>query len=193
MTATEFPCGANDSCTEKTQNRQMPDNNDDVQMNQSGDSRSEFALSPSSGYTDAIQQKPHPSPKKMWAGRTEGMTDATADDFNSSIRFDQIMYRQDICGSMAHAAMLGAQGIIPEADAEKIIGGLEGILADLEAGKLQFDPNAEDIHMFVETVLTERLGDVGKRLHTARSRNDQVALDTRMYLRDKADDTAGQS
>lgn len=119
------------------------------------------------------------------------MTDAVADDFNSSIRFDCKMYRQDIGGSIAHAAMLGAQGIIPKSDAERIIAGLEEILADLDAGRLRFDPAAEDIHMFVETVLTERLGDVGKRLHTARSRNDQVTLDTRMYLRDKADDTVG--
>ncbi len=164
---------------------------DDVQMEHSGVSGLDSALSSQSGYAAANPQKLHPSPKKMWAGRTAGVTDIVADDFNSSIRFDQKMYRQDIRGSMAHAAMLGAQGIIPETDAEKIIGGLEGILADLEAGRLQFDPNAEDIHMFVETVLTERLGDVGKRLHTARSRNDQVALDTRMYLRDKADDTTG--
>ena len=266
MTETEFPCGAYDSRTAKNENKQMPANNADVQMEHPGENSSDPALSSQSGYADATlqkihpsikkddvqmehsgvsgsdsalssqsgyaaanpqklhpsinkkdnvqmelsgvsgsnsvlsspsgyaaanPQKLHPSMKKMWAGRTAGVTDAVADDFNSSIRFDQKMYRQDIRGSMAHAAMLGAQGIIPETDAEKIIGGLEGILADLEAGRLQFDPNAEDIHMFVETVLTERLGDVGKRLHTARSRNDQVALDTRMYLRDKADDTTG--
>ena len=124
----------------------------------------------------------------MWEGRTAGKTDPAADDFNSSIRFDSKMYRQDILGSMAHAAMLGAQGIIPTADAEKLAEGLEGILNDLDAGKLEFDPAAEDIHMFVETVLTERIGDVGKKLHTARSRNDQVALDTRMYLRDESAD-----
>lgn len=122
---------------------------------------------------------------KLWAGRTAGDTDALADDFNSSIRFDSRMFRQDIRGSMAHAAMLGAQGIITPAEAEALIGGLDGILADLESGALAFDPAAEDIHMFVEQVLTARLGDVGKKLHTARSRNDQVALDLRMYLRDE--------
>ena len=124
---------------------------------------------------------------KMWAGRTAGNTDKIADDFNSSIHFDSRMYRQDITGSMAHAAMLGAKGIITEAEAEVLIGGLEGILADLEAGVLEIDMTAEDIHMFVEQVLTERLGDVGKKLHTARSRNDQVALDLRMYLREELD------
>jgi argininosuccinate lyase len=124
---------------------------------------------------------------KMWAGRSSGETNQLADDFNSSIRFDCRMYREDIRGSMAHAAMLGAQGIITPADAETLIGGLEGILRDLDAGALSFDPAAEDIHMFVEQVLTERLGEVGKKLHTARSRNDQVALDLRMYLRGEID------
>ncbi len=123
--------------------------------------------------------------EKMWAGRTAGKTDKTADDFNSSIRFDSRMYRQDIKGSMAHAAMLAKQGIITEADAEALIDGLSEILVDLDSGKLEIDPNSEDIHMFVEQVLTTRLGDVGKKLHTARSRNDQVALDIRMYLRDE--------
>ncbi len=125
---------------------------------------------------------------KMWAGRTDGITDAVADDFNSSIRFDSRMYRQDIRGSTAHAAMLAAQGIISAEDADLIITGLEGILADLDSGALQIDMSCEDIHMFVEQVLTERIGDTGKRLHTARSRNDQVALDLRMYLRDAADE-----
>ena len=123
--------------------------------------------------------------EKMWAGRTAGKTDKIADDFNSSIRFDCRMYRQDIKGSMAHAAMLAKQGIIAAKEAEELIDGLGGILADLDAGKLEFDPNSEDIHMFVEQILTARLGDVGKKLHTARSRNDQVALDIRMYLRDE--------
>ena len=127
---------------------------------------------------------------KMWAGRTAGKTDQIADDFNSSIRFDSRMYRQDITGSMAHAAMLGAKGIISQREAETLIDGLSGILADLEAGKLEIDMTAEDIHMFVEQVLTERLGDVGKKLHTARSRNDQVALDLRMYLRAEIDEIA---
>ena len=126
---------------------------------------------------------------KMWAGRTSGNTDKIADDFNSSIRFDCAMAKQDITGSMAHAAMLGARGIIGEDEAAQIIDGLQGILDDLERGALDFDLSCEDIHMFVEQVLTERLGDVGKKLHTARSRNDQVALDLRMYLRDEIAET----
>ena len=125
---------------------------------------------------------------KMWAGRTDGTTEKIADDFNSSIHFDSRMYRQDITGSMVHAAMLAKQGIITEADSETLIDGLEGILKDLDSGSLEFDWECEDIHMFVEQVLTQRLGDVGKKLHTARSRNDQVALDIRMYLRDEIDE-----
>jgi len=125
---------------------------------------------------------------KMWAGRTDGTTEKIADDFNSSIHFDSRMYRQDITGSVVHAAMLAKQGIISEADADTLIDGLEGILKDLDSGALEFDWECEDIHMFVEQVLTQRLGDVGKKLHTARSRNDQVALDTRMYLRDEIDE-----
>ncbi|MBQ3262328.1 MAG: argininosuccinate lyase [Oscillospiraceae bacterium] len=120
---------------------------------------------------------------KLWAGRTAGETNQIADDFNSSIRFDCRMYREDIKGSMAHAAMLGAKNIISKSDADAIIDGLQTILDDLESGALEIDPTAEDIHMFVEQVLTERIGETGKRLHTARSRNDQVALDLRMYLR----------
>ena len=122
---------------------------------------------------------------KMWAGRFTKETDERVNDFNSSISFDARMYRQDIEGSIAHAAMLGECGIIDRADSEKIIEGLKGILADIESGKLKFDPTAEDIHMFNEAELTARIGDAGKRLHTARSRNDQVALDIRMYLRDE--------
>ena len=128
---------------------------------------------------------------KMWAGRTAGNVDSIADDFNSSIRFDCRMYRQDITGSMAHAAMLGAKGIIAEQEAQQLIDGLQGILEDLDSGALEFDMSCEDIHMFVEQVLTQRLGDVGKKLHTARSRNDQVALDIRMYLRGEIDGIAG--
>lgn len=124
---------------------------------------------------------------KMWAGRTDGETSKLADDFNSSISFDSRMYREDIRGSMAHAAMLGASGIISDADAGILIAGLAGILDDLESGKLEIDLECEDIHMFVEQILTSRLGDVGKKLHTARSRNDQVALDLRMYLRGELD------
>ena len=125
---------------------------------------------------------------KMWAGVTDGKTEQIADDFNSSIHFDSRMYKQDITGSMAHAAMLAAQGIISAADADTLVAGLEGILNDLDSGALEFDMTCEDIHMFVEQVLTQRLGDVGKKLHTARSRNDQVALDIRMYLRDEIDE-----
>ena len=124
---------------------------------------------------------------KMWAGRTDGVTEKIADDFNSSISFDSRMYKQDITGSMVHAQMLAKQGIISEGDAESLVAGLEGILADIESGELPIDMECEDIHMFVEQVLTERIGDVGKRLHTARSRNDQVALDIRMYLREETD------
>ena len=125
---------------------------------------------------------------KMWAGVTDGKTEQIADDFNSSIHFDSRMYKQDITGSMAHAAMLAAKGIISASDADTLIAGLEGILNDLNSGALEFDMTCEDIHMFVEQVLTQRLGDVGKKLHTARSRNDQVALDIRMYLREEIDE-----
>ena len=124
---------------------------------------------------------------KMWAGRFSKELDKQADDFNSSLHFDCKMYKQDIKGSVAHAQMLAKQGIITSEDAETIIKGLNSVLSDIEAGKLAFD-EGEDIHMFVEAELTKRIGDIGKRLHTARSRNDQVALDIRMYLRDE---TAG--
>ena len=125
---------------------------------------------------------------KMWAGVTDGTTAKIADDFNSSIHFDCRMYRQDITGSMAHAAMLASKGIISQADADQLIAGLEQILTDIDSGALAIDMECEDIHMFVEQVLTQRLGDVGKKLHTARSRNDQVALDIRMYLRTEIDE-----
>ncbi len=125
---------------------------------------------------------------KMWAGRTDGKTEKIADDFNSSIRFDSRMYREDITGSMAHAAMLAYKGIITDSDADTLIAGLEEILSDIDSGALPIDMECEDIHMFVEQVLTQRLGDVGKKLHTARSRNDQVALDIRMYLRTQIDE-----
>jgi len=124
--------------------------------------------------------------QKLWAGRAGKETSQLADDFNSSIGVDQRMYRQDITGSMAHAAMLAAQGIISKADSDLLIDTLDGILKDIDSGALEINPAAEDIHMFVEQILTERIGDVGKRLHTARSRNDQVAVDLRMYLRDEA-------
>ncbi|MBQ6825004.1 MAG: argininosuccinate lyase [Clostridia bacterium] len=129
--------------------------------------------------------------EKMWAGRFQKELDREADDFNSSIHFDSRMFRQDIQGSVAHAAMLAKQGIISAAESEQIIEALGGILADLESGALEFDWAAEDIHMFVESVLTKRIGDVGKKLHTARSRNDQVALDIRLYLRDETKEIIG--
>ncbi|MBQ7133875.1 MAG: argininosuccinate lyase [Ruminococcus sp.] len=125
---------------------------------------------------------------KMWAGRTSGETSKIADDFNSSIRFDSRMYQQDIKGSIAHAMMLAKQNIITKEDAEILVEALGQILDDLNCGALEIDMEAEDIHMFVEQVLTQRVGDVGKKLHTARSRNDQVALDLRMYLRDECDE-----
>ena len=121
----------------------------------------------------------------MWAGRFTKQIDERVNDFNSSIKFDSRMYKSDIEGSIAHATMLGECGIIDKAESEKIIEGLKGILADIESGKLEFDPTAEDIHMFNESELTKRLGDTGKRLHTSRSRNDQVALDIRLHLRDE--------
>lgn len=119
----------------------------------------------------------------MWEGRFKKELSAAVNDFNSSISFDNRLYREDITGSMAHAAMLCRQGIISEKDCSEILGGLSDILDDIENGKLEFDMNAEDIHMFIEAELTDRIGDAGKRLHTARSRNDQVALDCRMYVR----------
>ncbi len=119
---------------------------------------------------------------KMWAGRFSKALDKEADDFNSSIHFDSRMYRQDITGSMVHAMMLSRQGIITKDEYADILNGLSGILKDIEDGTLPIDMEAEDIHMFVESELTKRIGDNGKKLHTARSRNDQVALDIRLYL-----------
>ena len=121
--------------------------------------------------------------EKLWAGRAAKHLDQIADDFNASIRFDQRLAVEDLTGSMAHAAMLGAKGINSPEDTETILAGLESILQDLQSGALQIDPKAEDIHSFNETELTRRIGDAGKRLHTARSRNDQVALDLRLWLR----------
>ena len=126
--------------------------------------------------------------EKMWAGRFVGALDKEADDFNSSISFDSKMYREDIRGSMAHATMLAAQNIISADDLDKIISGLTSILEDIDSGKLMFNLDCEDIHMFVEAELTSRIGDAGKRLHTARSRNDQVALDVRLYLRRRTEE-----
>ncbi len=126
--------------------------------------------------------------EKMWAGRFQKALDKEADDFNSSIHFDCKMYKQDIKGSIAHAEMLSKQGIISEEEKDILIKGLKSILGDIENGELQIDMNAEDIHMFVESELTKRVGDTGKKLHTARSRNDQVALDVRMFLRDEVEE-----
>ena len=125
---------------------------------------------------------------KLWTGVTDGVTSKIADEFNSSISFDQRLYKHDIQGSMAHAAMLAECNIILQYEADAIIDGLAGILADLESGKLQIDLTAEDIHMFVGQELTNRIGAAGKKLHTARSRNDQVALDERLYYRDEIKD-----
>ncbi len=125
---------------------------------------------------------------KLWGGRFQKNTDKKVDDFNSSIRFDKRIYAQDIKGSIAHAKMLGKQGIIDAQDSEKIVKGLLDVLADIENGKVEFLIDAEDIHMNVEKLLTDKIGDAGKRLHTGRSRNDQVALDIRMYLMDEIDE-----
>ena len=124
---------------------------------------------------------------KLWSGRFEKNTDQLVDRLNASISYDQRMYEEDITGSMAHAAMLGAQGIIPQSEADRIVQALGEILEDCRAGKITFSEENEDIHMNVEVLLTERIGDAGKRLHTARSRNDQVAVDLKMYLRTEID------
>lgn len=128
---------------------------------------------------------------KMWQGRFSKELDEKVNDFNSSISFDSRMYKEDISGSIIHVTMLGKKGIISEEDSRLIAKELSAIYEEIESGKLAFDPTAEDIHMFIESVLTERLGEVGKRLHTARSRNDQVALDLRMYLRGQIDVIVG--
>lgn len=125
---------------------------------------------------------------KLWKGRFTKTANSSANEFNASIQFDQKMYKEDIKGSCAHAKMLAKQGIIGKLDADKIISTLNEIREDIEAGKIEFTIEQEDIHMNIETILTERIGDAGKKLHTARSRNDQVAVDVRMYLRNEIDD-----
>ena len=120
---------------------------------------------------------------KLWAGRFQKETDTLVNDFNSSINFDARLYKEDIAGSIAHATMLGRQGIIEEHEAEKIIQGLQAILDDIEGDRVEFSLENEDIHMNIESMLTERIGVTGKRLHTARSRNDQVAVDFRLYVK----------
>lgn len=129
---------------------------------------------------------------KLWGGRFRKETDTLVNDFNSSIQFDSRLYREDIEGSLAHAAMLADCGIISREDQEKITQGLQGILADIEAGTVSFSTDNEDIHMNVEALLTQRIGPAGKRLHTARSRNDQVAVDLRLYLRREIDEITSQ-
>ena len=129
---------------------------------------------------------------KLWGGRFRKETDSLVNDFNSSIQFDCRLYREDIQGSMAHAAMLADCGVISRGDADEIIRGLTDILADIEAGKVEFTADNEDIHMNVEALLTARIGEAGKRLHTARSRNDQVAVDLRLYLRREIEEIKGQ-
>ena len=120
---------------------------------------------------------------KLWKGRFSKAATSSADEFNASIEFDQRLYKEDITGSIAHAEMLGRQGIIKPEEARLIIDTLKEILNDIEAGKVEFTIESEDIHMNIESILTERIGDVGKKLHTARSRNDQIAVDIRLYLK----------
>ncbi len=129
--------------------------------------------------------------KKLWGGRFNSATDAQAAGFHSSISFDSRLYQFDILGSIAHAKMLGKTGIIGNDDAQEIVSGLQGILKDIESGNVAFDENDEDIHMNIERVLTERIGENGKKLHTGRSRNDQVALDTRMFVKQASADMSG--
>ena len=128
---------------------------------------------------------------QLWGGRFTHQTDKLAYDFNASIHFDQRLYRQDIRGSIAHVTMLAKQGVLTDAERDQIIDGLNGILADVEAGKLDITDQYEDIHSFVEANLIDRIGDVGKKLHTGRSRNDQVALDMKLYTRDEVDELNG--
>ena len=132
------------------------------------------------------------SDKKLWGGRFTKSTNAAVDDFNSSIRFDQRLYYFDIMGSIAHAEMLGKQNIISSDDADKIVNGLKEVMEDIESGTAEFDISAEDIHMNVEKLLTEKIGEPAKKLHTARSRNDQVAVDAKMYTKDIADKIKSQ-
>src|SRR5665648_449580 len=126
---------------------------------------------------------------KLWGGCFEKTTDALVEDFHSSISFDQRLYKQDILGSVAHARMLGSVGVISEEEANLLITGLMKLLEDIQAGNVEFEIGAEDIHMNVEKLLTERIGTVGKKLHTGQSRNDKLALDLRLYLRSEIDQT----
>ncbi len=132
------------------------------------------------------------SDKKLWGGRFSKQTNKAVDDFHSSISFDMRMYEEDILGSVAHVKMLSKQDIISKADGETIVSGLLGILDDIKAGKIEFDVSAEDIHMNIEQILTQRIGEAGKRMHTGRSRNDQVSLDTHMYVKKASLDVIGK-
>src|ERR1700757_370666 len=125
------------------------------------------------------------SKDKLWGGRFTQPTDKFVEEFTASINFDKRLYHQDIRGSIAHATMLGKQGIIPIDDVEKIVHGLKEILDQIEAGSFDFSVSLEDIHMNIEARLSAKIGEAGKRLHTGRSRNDQVALDIRLYLREE--------
>ena len=122
---------------------------------------------------------------QLWGGRFTKETAQEVYDFNASISFDKRLYRQDISGSIAHATMLGKQGIIPAKDADAIVGGLKGIEDDIDSGRLVIGNECEDIHSFMESALIDRIGDAGKKLHTGRSRNDQVALDMRLYTKQR--------
>ena len=126
---------------------------------------------------------------QLWGGRFTKETDQLVYNFNASIDFDRKFYRQDIRGSIAHVKMLAKQGILTEEEGRQIVQGLEGILQDVESGKLEITSEYEDIHSFVEAVLIDRIGDAGKKLHTGRSRNDQVALDMKLYIRDELEET----
>ena len=126
---------------------------------------------------------------QLWGGRFTKETDQMVYEFNASISFDKRLYRQDIEGSMAHVKMLAKQGILTIKESDKILHGLLGILQDVDNGKLEITPEYEDIHSFVEATLIKRIGDIGKKLHTGRSRNDQVALDMRLYIRDELKNT----
>ncbi|MBP1759249.1 MAG: argininosuccinate lyase [Firmicutes bacterium] len=136
-----------------------------------------------------IDEREMQNKMKLWGGRFEKSTEGLVEDFHSSIRFDQRLYKQDIQGSMAHARMLGSVGVISQEEANHLIKGLSEILEDIQAGKIEFEIGAEDIHMNIEKLLTERIGSVGKKLHTGRSRNDQVALDLRLFLKSEIDQT----
>ena len=126
--------------------------------------------------------------EKPWQGRFSGETSKLVEEFTSSLDFDRRLYRYDIAGSIAHARMLGKQGILNQAEVEKIVAGLEAVRGEIDRGEFVFEAADEDIHMAVERRLTALIGEVGRKLHTARSRNDQVALDVRLYLRDQIDE-----